>query len=65
MLITRKTGKKGRKYGRREKKPCQQRYTNEKRWNANKLKRAKRNARKFGKPIRIKINGEWEEIRPE
>jgi len=53
---------KGRKIGRNKEKPCQKRYTSEQRWNKNKLRRAKKTARKFGYPVKIKINNQWETV---
>ena len=62
MAASTKQGKKGRKAGRTKKKPCQQRYTNERRWDKNKLRRAKILAKKFGKAVKIKLAGIWETI---
>ena len=60
---TRRTGKKTRKYGRQKNSPAHQRYNNEERWEKNKIRRAVKLAKKFGKPIKIKIKGKWEIIR--
>jgi hypothetical protein len=59
-----KGGKKGRKIGRQKKKPCQQRYTQFRRWEENKLRRAIRTANKFRHAIKIKIRGVLEIIHP-
>lgn len=59
-----KSGKKGRKVGRRKKKPCQVRYTSSRRWETNKLRRAKKLANKFGHTIKIKIKEVIEAITP-
>lgn len=59
-----KGGKKGRKVGRNKKKPCQQRYVQYRRWEENKLRRAKRYATKFGHAVKIKIKGILEIIHP-
>ncbi len=59
-----KAGKKGRKVGRRKKKPCQQRYTSTRQWEDNKLRRAQRTANKFNHAVKIKIKGVLEVIHP-
>ena len=53
---------KGRKIGRQKRKPCHLRYNQEQRWNKNKLRRAKKTARKFGCPVVVKINGHLETV---
>ena len=53
-----------RKYHRRKDKPAQQRYINEDRSTTNKIKKAQRLANKFNKPVKIKIDGKMEEIKP-
>lgn len=58
-------GKKTRKYGRKRRKPAQIRYTNSRRWITNKIKKVKKIANKTMKIIRIKIDGEWKNIKPE
>lgn len=64
MEITKaRGGKKNRKFGRRKNKPCQKRYTSEKRWKKNKLRKAQKYANKFG-TIKIKIDGEWVIVKP-
>ena len=57
-------GKKGRKIGRTKNKPCQVRYTSEKRWIKNKRRKAQKYANKRNVIIKIKVNGEWETIHP-
>jgi hypothetical protein len=42
MAATEKAKAKGRKIGRNKRKPCQQRYTNEKRWETNKERKIKK-----------------------
>ena len=56
MAESHKTGKKNRKYKRKLEKPAQKRYTQEQRWDKNKLRRAKKTAKKFDKPVIIKYN---------
>jgi hypothetical protein len=46
MAATGKAKAKGRKIGRNKRKPCQQRYTNEKRWETNKASRIKKEKRR-------------------
>ena len=53
------------KYGRTRNKPCQKRYTSEKRWIKNKRARARKYANKFGQNVKIKISGEFEIVKPE
>ena len=57
-----RTGHKTRKYGRQKNSPAHQRYNNEERWEKNKIRRAEKTAKKFGKPVKIKIKGQWETI---
>jgi len=57
-------GKKGRKIGRTKRKPCQQRYTQSRRWIQNKKRKAQKYANKFGITVRIKVEGEWVAVRP-
>lgn len=47
METLHKQGKKLRKYGRKRKKPAQIRYTNEKRWIKNKVKKILRHIKKY------------------
>jgi hypothetical protein len=65
MAATSKAKAKGRKIGHTKNKPCQQRYTQSKRWEKNKLRRAKIMANKFGHAIKIKFDGVIEMIRPD
>jgi hypothetical protein len=58
-----RSGKKGRKIGRQENKPCHKRYNAEKRWEKNKLRRAKKTARRFGYPVWIKYSGQMMEVK--
>lgn len=51
-------GKKNRKFNRKKRKPCQQRYTSERRWEKNKMRRAQKYANKFSCNVVIKIHGE-------
>ena len=62
MAEARRTGKKNRKHNRKKDSPAQKRYNAEERWNKNKLRRAKRTAKKFNKPVKIKINNQWETV---
>lgn len=57
-------GKKNRKFNRRKKKPCQQRYTANRQWNTNKRRKAQKYAKRMNQVVRIKIDGEWETIHP-
>jgi beta-N-acetylglucosaminidase len=59
MATKQNLSKKGRKIGRNKAKPCHMRYAQEKRWNKNKLARAKKLKKKFGHPVKIKYFGEW------
>ena len=47
METIHKQGKKHRKYGRKRKKPGQTRYTNEKRWIKNKVKKILRHMKRY------------------
>ncbi len=58
-------GKSGtRKYGRKKSKPAQQRYTNERRWEVNKIRKVQKIVNKFLKSIKVKIDNDWKEIKP-
>ncbi len=59
-----KQGKKHRKHGRTLRKPCQQRYTNQRRWEINKKRRAQQRTNKLGVVVKIKVEGEWVLIKP-
>jgi hypothetical protein len=51
---------KGKKIGRkRDRSPAQKRYNSERRWLKNKKRKAIKLFKKFGKPIKIKLEGEW------
>lgn len=64
--MDRKSGGKGnKKHGRKKKKPAQQRYTSSRRWEKNKLKRAKKWANKFRKSLKVKVNGILETVNPD
>lgn len=62
MAEAHRSGKKGRKIGRQENKPCHKRYNTEQRWDTNKLRRAKKTARKFNHPVKIKYAGKMMEV---
>lgn len=62
--MPKKLGGKNRKYGRRKKKPSQQRYTSERRWEKNKRKKAQTRATRTNQPIKIKLYGNWITIAP-
>ena len=47
----RKTGQKGRKIGRQKRKPSHVRYTNERRWEKNKERRARKIAKLLAKKV--------------
>lgn len=64
MATASKAKAKGKKLGRTKAKPAQKRYVSEGRSDKNKLKRAKRRANKFGKSVKIKLNGILETINP-
>jgi len=64
MAEKKKSGKKNRKFSRKAKKPSQQRYTSEKRWEKNKKRKAQSRANKTNKSIRVKIDGNWILISP-
>jgi len=53
-----KRGNKTRKHGRKKRSSAQMRYNQSRRWETNKLNRAKRTAKKFGYPVKVKIDGE-------
>lgn len=57
-------GKKARKHGHNKRKPSHQRYTQSRRWEKNKLRKARKYANKFGIVVRIKVEGEWVAVRP-
>lgn len=61
---TAKGGKKGRKYGRNKAKPSQMRYTNERRWEKNKMRKAQKYANKFGVTVDIKLDGKMVSVSP-
>jgi len=48
----------------KRKKPCQQRYTSERRWIKNKRKKAQKNANNRHQVVKVKIDGEWETFNP-
>ena len=53
----------GKKIGRKkDRSPAHKRYNAEERWNKNKLRRAKKTAKKFNKPVEIKINKQWKTV---
>ena len=62
MAEKKKTGKKGRKFGRQVRSLSHMRYNLEKRWEKNKKRRAQKTANRFGHPVKIKIDGTWEMI---
>ena len=55
-------GKTNRKHNRKRNSLAQKRYNSEERWNKNKLRKAKKTAKKFSKPVEIKINNEWKTV---
>lgn len=58
------TGKKNRKLNRKRNRPCQKRYVSENRRDVNKRRKAQIRANKFGHPVRIKVQGLIEVIKP-
>ena len=62
MANQQKARAKGRKIGNKIKKPAQKRYVNENRRDKNKLRRAKKIVKKFGKAVKIKLHGILETI---
>lgn len=57
-------GQKGRKIGRNKRKPCQQRYTVEKRWDKNKKRKMQKLANETQRVVKYKIDNEWKEASP-
>jgi ribosomal protein S15P/S13E len=51
---TRKKGKKGRKIGRCKRHPAAARYTGEKRWTTNRIKRIRRHLKKYPNDVQAK-----------
>ena len=58
------SGRKHTKIGRKKRKPSQIMYTYEKRWEKNKRKKAQKTANRLNRIVKIKIDNEWETIKP-
>jgi len=63
MATKQNLSKKGKKIGRNKAKPCHVKYAKEQRWDTNKLRRAKKTAKRFGYPIWIKYSGKMMEVK--